>query len=213
MRQLDSARPISGEIMMPGATLERPQPVRRARDTVDAEYETVLIGGSHSHDRDSAPAAKPTDVGVAGLDMLRPGAGVSRNSGGRGGPLFWLFGAVLIAGAFWIAGGHSLVHDLALLPASAPAQALRLVDVQSRVERHGGKSLLFVDGAALNEGDRTVSVPGLSIDVLARDGSTTRYFLGTNDQQLEPGTRFPFSSRLVAPSEGVKSVSVTFRPS
>ena len=53
-------------------------------------------------------------------------------------------------------------------------------------------------------------VPTLSINVLDNKGHTTRYLLGTNDNRLEPGGRFAFSSRLIAPNAGVKSVSVTF---
>lgn len=211
MIRLEGERPVSGEIMLPGAPQARPQAVGRTGDAVEAEYETVPRGGGRDPARDNAAPDKSVTNNVGGLEMLRPG-GRAHDGPGRGGPLFWLCGALLVSGAFWIAGGHSLVHGLPLFSSSAPAQALRLVDVNSRVEMRGERSLLLVDGAALNESDRVVVVPGLSIEVLARDGSTTRYFLGTNDQQLEPGTRFPFSSRLVAPTEGVKSVSVTFRP-
>ncbi|MEQ9246475.1 MAG: hypothetical protein RLO21_10855, partial [Nitratireductor sp.] len=110
-------------------------------------------------------------------------------------------------------GGHSLVRGMDVSGAENPEQVLRLVDVTSRVERQGGNALLIVDGAALNGGDGLVALPPISINVLTENGSTTRYFLGTNDQHLGPGARFPFSSRLVAPREGVKSVSVTFHTS
>jgi hypothetical protein len=37
------------------------------------------------------------------------------------------------------------------------------------------------------------------------------HYLGTNEDQLEPGGRIAFSGRLVAPKEGVQSVSVSFQ--
>ncbi|MCR4265509.1 hypothetical protein [Nitratireductor sp. ZSWI3] len=195
--------------MTPRAARERVRPHAGVEEIVDADFETVAEGGGNPVWRNTGRHGRP--AGLSGMNMLQAGGLLSRRAPRRGGPFFWSFGALLVLAAFWVAGGHSLVHDLPLLDASRPMPAMKLVDLQSRVERHGDRLLLIVDGAALNDGSAPAIVPGLAIDVLADNGSTTRYFLGTNELQLEPGTRFPFSSRLVAPSEGVKSVSVTFR--
>ena len=210
MRHSDSARPVSGEIMMPDRVRAAQSRTVEACNAVDADFETVVSAGGATPAAGSAPAVEKA---LTGLDMLKPGRRIQPVKSPRAGPLFWAFGVVITAGAFWISGGHSLVRGMDVSRVGNPEQVLRLVDVTSRVERQGGNALLIVDGAALNGGDGLVALPPISINVLTENGSTTRYFLGTNDQHLGPGARFPFSSRLVAPREGVKSVSVTFHTS
>ncbi|WP_292897486.1 hypothetical protein [Nitratireductor sp.] len=210
MRHSDSTRPVSGEIMMPDP-VRHAQPLGAAAcEAVDADFETVIAAAPTTPASVSRPS---TEQVVAGLDMLRTGGQSARQKNSRAGPAFWLFGALITVGAFWISGGHSLVRELNVLASHQPQQVLQLVDVTSRVERQGDNAMLIVDGAALNGGDGLVLLPPISINVLTENGSTTRYFLGTNTQHLGPGARFPFSSRLVAPREGIKSVSVTFHTS
>jgi hypothetical protein len=83
--------------------------------------------------------------------------------------------------------------------------------VVSRIDRRGERSFLLVDGEVANPGDEGAMVPPLAIIVTGLDGRETRYYLGTNEKVLAPGERFAFSSRLHAPSEGVRTVTVDFR--
>src|SRR5690606_9476171 len=130
----------------------------------------------------------------------------------RGGPLFWIFGLTLVALAFWISGGHALVRQqVAALAPEDRGAPLRIGEVKSRVEPHNGRDVLFVDGRAENHGSSPRSLPPIEIVVTANDGGATRYFLGTSGAELAPGDRYSFSSRLEAPRNGVKSVSVTFQ--
>ncbi|MDS1136342.1 hypothetical protein [Nitratireductor indicus] len=203
MQQTDTTRFVHGEIMAPGSIRQEPHAASLSCDVIEADFETLPeIAG-----RDTEPSFTAKRE-MAGLSMLTSSGLSAPRERKRGGPLFWAAGLFLMLGAFWVSGGHSLVEGRSFASGVA---SMRLVDVQSRVERHGERALLIVDGAALNDGGAAAAVPGLAIDVHSDDGSTTRYFLGTNDLLLEPGARFPFSSRLVAPREGVKSVSVTFR--
>ena len=50
----------------------------------------------------------------------------------------------------------------------------------------------------------------IEIAVTGNDGLVTRYRLGTSGRPLSPGETFDFSSRLDAPKNGVKTVTVTF---
>lgn len=199
-------RPVSGEIMMPGASTA-PAGRPREADLVDAEFETVDAARTAR----TAVAPRGPQLGApppAGLALLVPDKARTDGAAGARGRLFWGAGIVLVIGAFWIAGGHSLARNLTALRTAAPV--FRIVELQSRLERDGGRAVLVVDGAALNAGLRAGALPGLAIDVLAPDGSTTRYVLGTNARRLDPGDRFGFSGRLVVPRDGVKSVSVSF---
>ncbi|MDN2568483.1 hypothetical protein N1F89_19845 [Aquibium sp. A9E412] len=206
-------RPVSGEIMTGGAAGTARAAQDRA-DVVDAEYETLAPG---SPDRPAAPvhasAAGPA-APPRGLETLRRDRGGSaagappERRGRRGGPAFWAAGLSAVAIAFWMSGGHALVGPA--VERAAPARGLAIAELETRVERHAGRALLLVDGAAVNEGGSARALPDLSIEVLGHDGRTTRYFLGTNGHRLAPGGRFPFSSRLQVAGEGVKSVSVSF---
>jgi hypothetical protein len=82
--------------------------------------------------------------------------------------------------------------------------------VASRVEDRAGRKVLFVDGRATNHGGSELPLPPIEIAVTGVDGSIARYRLGTLPDLLPPGGQFNFSSRLEAPKEGVRTVSVAF---
>jgi len=196
-----TARPVSGEIMSaaPAVAAHRHH---RADDVVDARFETV----APQPDPTPRPAAEAPPSGLGILRARQPG----RTPPQRGGPLFWTVGLALVAGAFWVSGGHALfaprVRPEQARP--APTHPMRIVDVTSRIETGGA---LLVAGAVRNEGAAAGALPTLSIHVTAKDGTVTRYFLGTGGRTLQPGDRYPFSSRLVAPKDGVGTVTVDFR--
>ncbi len=217
------ARPVSGEIMAapvagtePGEPTLIHAPALIHADVVDAQFETIRPDepAVATHPRQSTSigtAAAP----VQGLATLRKADAGTRPPGPvRGGPVFWVVGLGLAAGAFWVSGGHALVRQAPFATEAELAQPivnpLHIVDVTSRVEEHGGRPILFVEGKAVNE-DRTArTLPRLEIDVTANNGAMMRYNLGTSAEPLAPGAAFGFSSRLEAPKEGVRSVSVTF---
>lgn len=204
MNEHDKARPVSGEIMAARAAREPVQPGAFS----DAEYE--IVGGAADR-QPSQFAGQPTSM--SGMDLLKNGgnaAAIGRTSN-RGGPWFWTFGLALVAGAFWVSGGHALVRQAVLTIPAVSQPPLRIGEVKTRIEKHGGRDILFVDGRAENGGEGAVALPPIEISVVANDGNVTRYFLGTNDTRLEPGGRYVFSSRLQAPTNGIKSVSVTFQ--
>lgn len=204
MNEHDKARPVSGEIMTGDAIRND---TTRQGDVSDAEYETVGASSDMARRR-FKPAAPAT-----GLDFLKAGAddaAVDRR-GRQGGPLFWSFGLTLVMLAFWISGGHALVRNVVLPAPSERLQPLRIGEVKSRIENRNGRDVLFVDGRAENHGGSATALPPIEITVTDSNGTATRYFLGTNDAELQPGDRYSFSSRLEAPRYGVKSVSVSFR--
>lgn len=202
MNEDDKARPVSGEIMAHGA------PSRdRARVEAfsDAEYETVGIAREAA-----APRFQPATP-ANGMDFLKDNARSAEHATRSGGALFWMTGLTLVVLAFWVSGGHALVRSSVLSVVGEAAQPLRIVGVTSRIERHDGRDILFVEGHAENGSAQSRSLPPIEIAVFASDGTNTRYFLGTNDAELKPGDRYAFSSRLDAPTNGVKTVSVTFQ--
>jgi hypothetical protein len=207
-----NARPVSGEIMTPGAAAGEAA-IASASDIVDAEFETLRPTAA---ERLAPPV---TAIGTAaapaqGLGTLRKGnRAAAPQAAARGGPIFWTVGLALAAGAFWVSGGHALVRQgasIAPAPQVQPVNPLRIAQVTSRVEDHGGRKVLFVDGKAVNEGSGERALPPIVIGVTANDGRTVGYRLGTSGEPLAAGGAFGFSSRLEAPMEGVKSVSVTF---
>lgn len=208
-----NARPVSGEIMAAGIAAAEPARTGMQADVVDAEFETLRPDPSA---RLSAPgpAIATASAPVHGLGSLRKGeVRLAQPRRSPGGPLFWAVGLGLAAGAFWVSGGHALVRQapfMAALPQAEPANPLRISHVASRVEDHGGRSVLLVDGSAINSGGKERQLPPIEISVTGNDGVIAHYRLGTSPDMLAPGGQFGFSSRLEAPKEGVRSVSVTF---
>lgn len=208
------ARPVSGEIMT------APEDMPQARsghvagdDIVDAEFEVVSIGAP-SPEAEPQPAqtaiASPA-APLAGMDSLRRSEGPAAAVGPvRGGPIFWIVGIGLAAVAFWVSGGHALVRSIPFLAEQAPAHALSISGVTSRVDASGPRPVLFVEGEAANDGSSTEMLPPLDMLVTGNDGRVIRYRLGTSGRALAPGEKFAFSSRLDVPKNGVKTVSVTF---
>ena len=212
MSDESNARPVPGEIIIaiPAASSTTGMPVA---DIVDAEFETLRP------DPSERLSAAPIAIGTAappsqGLDTLRKQGGAAPQGPARGGPIFWVVGLGLAAGAFWVSGGHALMRPtsfMAAAPQVQPANPLKISDVTSRIEDHGGRMVLFVDGKAINGGNEQRALPLIEISVIANDGGVMRYNLGTSQDPLAAGGEFGFSSRLEAPKEGVKSVSVSFR--
>lgn len=209
-------RPVSGEIIIRDAA--RPSRDGAATDDiVDADFETLRPDPA---DR-LAGSVRPASIGTIeapslGFDTLRKGDVQSRRPSARGGPLFWTVGLGLAVGAFWVSGGHVLVRQTSLVaqaPQMRPANPLRIADVASRIEAHGGRSILFVDGKAINDGSGDMPLPAIEIRVTASGGDVLRYKLGTSAEPLAAGGEFSFSSRFEAPKEGIKAVSVTFQDS
>lgn len=198
----DRARPVSGEIMSGGAPQgSGPWP---QGDVDDAHYETVSPrargGGAQPRFSTAEPAA-------TGMDFLKTAAATGRGRQ-RGGPLFWMVSAVLVALAFWFSGGHAFFTGGA--PTAPRTLPLHIADVASRVETHGGRDVLYVDGSAENRGGRALALPPIEIAVTANDGGITRYRLESRGTEVEPGGRHAFSSRLEAPDSGVRTVAVAF---
>jgi hypothetical protein len=211
MADARKARLVSGEIMATASAGDAS--ARRAPrfDIVDAEFETVdrETGKSVTAVLPSA-VPKPEPGATAGMDILRKRwEGRLAFGSVRGGPFFWTAGLALAAAAFWFSGGHALVLD-ASGPMQRAAQPLRIASVISRVDTSGGRVMLNIDGEAVNDGGKALPMPALDIQVMGNDDVTTRYNLGTSGSTIAPGERFAFASRLPAPKNGVKSVSVTF---
>jgi hypothetical protein len=202
-----TARPVSGEIMTGPATNAAPERVIfDAADIVDADY-VVLPRFA------AAPAARmpqiPSTPSIGGMGMLRkPEATPSRPS--RGGPAFWIAGVGIALISFWVSGGHALVRQSPFWTTAAPASALTISGVTSRIDASGLKPVLFVDGEAANDGMRSEALPPLEIRVTDNNANIIRYRLGTSNHSLAPGERFGFSSRLDVPKDGVRTVSVIF---
>jgi hypothetical protein len=199
------ARLVSGEIM--AATPGVRAGGASGADIIDAEFETLV--DEVAFGARPAPANTQPARLVVGMDALKRNG--FRSAGRqRGGLLFWAAGLTLVACAFWLSGGHVLVHgdgsqDIGM------ANTLRIVDVTSSVVKAGGRPFLSVDGAAINEGQAAARLPGIEINVTGNSGRITRYNLGTSDRPLAPGQRFAFSSRLEVPKDGVRTVVVDFR--
>lgn len=215
MTEARNARLVSGEIMAAAGSPEG-APRREPRfDFVDAEFETLdrAGGGAQAAVRAVTPTmvapAAPGTASAAGMDMLRKQKLARRPLGSvRGGPLFWTAGLSLVAAAFWFSGGHALMpRDM---PGMMRAEPLRIASVVSRVDTSGARTMLNIDGEAVNEGGRALPMPPLTIQVVAGDGATTHYNLGTSGSPVGPGEKFAFASRLPVPRNGIKSVSVAF---
>ena len=205
-------RPASGEIM----TAERDARSARAADDdiVDAEYETVAAQEPRPPLREEARASSENvpwpgaEGSVAGMDILRRAAGapVERPSR-RGGVAFWTCGAFMVLAAFWISGGHVLAGPV-LASFAAKPERLRIAELSSRVESHGGRKLLVIDGAVVNQGTVADAVPPLLIEVTGDGGRVTRYTLDPAGTGIAPGAEVRFSSRVDVPIGGVAGVSV-----
>jgi hypothetical protein len=207
----EKPRAVSGEIMTDGvaAGAGRMEP---AGDIIDADYIRLPQDASAEAPKaaESSSAIGSAAAPTAGMDMLRQNKPAAPTNPVRGGPLFWTTGIALVIASFWVSGGHALVREMSFSGTQAPQSALRISGVTSRVDVSGTRAVLFVDGEAANDGKTTEHLPPLEIAVTGNDGLVTRYRLGTSGRPLAPGETFAFSSRLDAPKNGVKTVSVAF---
>lgn len=200
MNDVDKPRLVSGEIMADA----RPRAGSRA-----PVHEFIDVDVTASRTTDVVSRMPEKAAPAAGLSFLTKRSDVITSS--SGGPLFWTFGLGVVALAFWTSGGHALVREQVAKLSPGISQPILIDEVSSRVERHDDREVLFLEGRAKNPGTATQKLPSLAIVVKANDGTMKNYFLGTNDVVLASGDSYAFSSRLEAPTDGVKSVSITFR--
>lgn len=211
MAEERTARPVSGEIMTdpPAIAVADRIMCGPAADIVDADY-VVTPRRAPVVEAVASPQRVVATPAIEGMDMLRkPEAPAERPPASRGGPIFWIAGIGAALAAFWVSGGHALMRHTPFQP-GAPASALTISGVTSRVDASGPNPVLFVDGEAANDGTAAAPLPPLEIRVTGNDGRLTRYTLGTSGRSLASGERFGFASRLDVPRNGVKAVSVTF---
>ena len=197
------SRPVSGEILTRRSIAGGNDPVSE-RDVVEAEYETV-VGRYQKLDRAVAETAAG-ESSIFGLDILSGDEGVGR--GGRAGPAFWLVSVLLVAAAFWISGGYSLMPVSGFRTAAVQPNPLSIEDVHSRIENRDAESFLLVDGSVTNKGSEPLPLPDLIIQVKLMDGSITRYRIAGGAEKIIAGGRYVFSSKLSAPKNGVENVKV-----
>lgn len=220
MAEKRSGMPLSGEIVAADTSVPAGEPQSPDRDIHDAEFETLPTdsaqpararSGAHLPD---PGLARTSQADTRGLESLLPAGRKPSSAASRrtpGGPAFWAMGLCIVAGSFWIAGGHSLFREALAPVLSGATPGLKVATLESRIETSEANALLLIDGRAINEGDEARALPDLLISVVDRDGYTTHYKLGTNGHRLDPGHSYPFSSRLVVTKDGVKSVSVSFQ--
>jgi hypothetical protein len=210
MAEQRKARPVSGEIMTDDGRDTSAQPQRApAADIIDADFEVVAPADRRNESSAVQPVLATQPANRGGMEMLRPAHSRLDARPTRGGPIFWLSGISLVAMAFWVAGGHQVLHAAAF-PLSWQAPKLRLADVVSRIDSSGRKPLLLVDGTAFNDGNSPASLPPIDIAVTGDDGKVLRFRLGTGAVPVAAGARWDFSSRLDVPMNGVKTVTVAF---
>lgn len=217
MADQEKPRAVSGEIMTETANgrAVRATPVD---DIIDADYISlppVPLRAGPGNVTSPRQAEPPLLMSTAtapsyGMDMLRRRQAAAPPRPARGGPLFWTAGIGLALAAFWISGGHALMRGVPLVGTEAPASALSISGLTSRIDASGARPVLLIDGEAANGGGSTEHLPALEIAVTGNDGRITRYRLGTSGRPMAPGETFAFSSRLDVPKNGVKTVSVAF---
>ncbi len=204
MNEHDKARPVSGEIMTGD--------VGRGSAPSRTGFTEAEIVSEEATPRDM-PRAASREPAVEGMDLLKAQAAPAARPRNpvHGGPLFWTTGLALVALAFWVSGGHALVRQTISMAAVEKGEPLRFGDIKSRIEKRDGRDVLFIEGEARNHGDAPERMRPIEISIVDGEGRSTRYFLGTRATELAPGNRYSFSSRIEAPRNGVKSVSVSFQ--
>lgn len=212
MADLHKPRPVSGEIMTAAALQEasRKPLADDGDDIVDADYE--IVPSPDAAARRNHLRFAPQDR-TDGMEMLRhaPVGPEPGSAPARGGPLFWMLGLALAAGAFWASGGHFLIRQAGWPDTTTAGSQISIAGLTSRMEEGIAGPILLVEAEAVNGGSQAAMLPLLEIHVTGNEGRTTRYKLGTSGEVLAAGDRFAFSSRLDMPKNGVKTVSVTFQ--
>ena len=125
-------------------------------------------------------------------------------------------GAALLAGWFLVAvppARRALVESLrpaleAILP-SAPT--LTVADLRARRMELNGQTVLFVEGVLHYAGAKSRKAPGLKLALVGDDGRPLYAWAAKAARsELAPGADVAFQTRLAAPPESFKSITVAF---
>ncbi|WP_407863188.1 hypothetical protein [Phyllobacterium phragmitis] len=175
----------------------------------DAEFESIAPQGDRAR---TIPLPIPVPFKPDQLSILKKGTGsdFAPAQARLPGASYWFLVLLAAFGAFWMSGGHVLVRYWQA-PGTAAA-GMKLSDVSTRVEAHGGSNVIFVTARVSNEGLQPDAVPELTVTLRERTGAERAYYLGTRGQFIAPGESISFSSRLPGLKDRVEAVNVRFSP-
>ncbi|RCS22441.1 hypothetical protein DUT91_18770 [Phyllobacterium salinisoli] len=142
------------------------------------------------------------------LSILKTGTRnhFASDQAGLPGAAYWVLVLLTAFGAFWMTGGH--VVAAYLLASQTGPDGMKLSHINTRIEAHGGREVIFVAATVRNEGLRPDPVPEIAVTVEGRTGAKRDHYLGTRGLTIGPGESLTFSSRLPALEDGVKTVGV-----
>ena len=130
----------------------------------------------------------------------------------RGGPVFCRAGSCWCAALTRFGGRHNIVAGKGLIGSPTARQPLAIDVWRSRVEPRGEGEVLFRGGCDTNRGTDTRAYRPIAIAITDRNGfDEPAIFWDKRRAAGAPASSIGFSSRVEAPSNGVRSVTVTFR--
>lgn len=165
-------------------------------DVIDADFETIRPGAAAGKMSAAEIRIEPREPRFQSAPA--DGAGMALFSDTAPAPAarddriaFYGFGALLVAFAFWVSGGHAVMTRL-----TAPAPEIVLADAQWRIDETGVTPALVVEGVLHNKGALSAPSRGVTVVVARSDGTRIITTVGAGGWRLAPGQDVVVSGRL-----------------
>lgn len=99
----------------------------------------------------------------------------------------------------------------AVQSAFPPAATLTVSDFRAYRREANGQTVLFVEGMLHQAGDKSRKAPGLKLALMGEDGRALyTWSAKVGRPEVTPGVDVPFQTRLAAPPEKFKSITIAF---
>ena len=177
-----------------------------SKDVIDVEFETIAANSTYGENKQAPSRDRRNDTGPTDADQLA----VFGSRGGRREPkpmslpLFALVAAICTMGAFYLAGGHTLLGRSATpgsvrVPEAEPSnpvlQPLSFENITSNIVERSNLKVLTIRATIINNDEIPQVIPAIIVR-LGDDPATGRMFRVNRGETLLPGERLVFTNSL-----------------
>ena len=177
-----------------------------SKDVIDVEFETIAANSTHGENKQAPPIDRRNNTGATDSDQLAVfgSRGVRREAKPMSLPMFAMVAAICTMGAFYLAGGHTLLGgstspeliQMSEAESSNPVlQPLSFENITSNIVERSNLKVLTIRATIINNDEIPQVIPAIIVR-LGDDPATGRMFRVNRGETLLPGERLVFTNSL-----------------
>ena len=177
-----------------------------SKDVIDVEFETIAGNSTNGENKQASILDRQSEDSSIDADQLAVfgSGGRRREAQPMSLPVFSLVAAICTIGAFYLAGGHTLLNSSTAPDSIEPpvtelpdnvSQPLKFEDITTNVIERSELKVLTIRATIINTDEIPQIIPAIIVR-LGDDPATGRMFRVNRGETLLPGERLVFTNSL-----------------